>query len=146
MRKAKLLLTLSALAIAATSAPACAWDTGYDGPFSFLFRKYGDDMYQPAITPDRPYWHGDSAVPPAMRWHDREIEVVDEYGNTVATRVPRLGIVAADVDAARLPPVPVPVRVYAGRTRRAKMIVARRFYQPAGVATTRPTVPVPTEH
>ena len=78
------------LAIAAIGLSSIVSDVraGDFAPLSWLFSTDNGGPLAPAITPDRPYWHGDSAVPPSMRWHDRQIEIVDEYGATVGTRAP----------------------------------------------------------
>lgn len=132
-------------------APARAWETGNAGPFSFLFHHYGDDMYQPPITPDRPYWHGDDAVPPDLRWHDREIEVVDEYGFTVGTRVSE-PVIAAGVEVRT---IEVSARHRARRhvavPRRRPTRLARAACPPLPPAPMParpvvPPVPAPTEH
>lgn len=38
----------------------------------FSFHEYGGDVNRPGATPDRPYWHGDDAVPLGLRWQDLE--------------------------------------------------------------------------
>lgn len=69
------MLAAVAMAVAARSAPAQAWwfeDDGRSWPV-FAFHEYdGSDVNRPGGTPDRPYWHGDDAVPLGMRWQDLE--------------------------------------------------------------------------
>ena len=68
------LLLAAALSLAAATAPARAWwfeDDGTTWPV-FDFHRYGGDVNRPAATPDRPYFHGDDAVPLGLRWRDLE--------------------------------------------------------------------------
>ena len=66
------LLLAAALSLAVQATPAHAWwfeDDGTTWPV-FDFHRYGGDVNRPAATPDRPYFHGDDAVPLGLRWRD----------------------------------------------------------------------------
>jgi hypothetical protein len=149
--KTQFRFALAALALMAGTAQASAWEDGGGGPFGWLYHRYGDDMYRPALTPDRPYWHGDAAVPPSERWHDRDIEVVDEYGITVGTRAPPPETVEVEATVMAAPVVS-PTRRHPVRRHRT-VIRARRLCPPVATAYTDarpalqlPPVPAPTEH
>ena len=147
MGKTGLILTLAILARLAAPMPALAWDVRDDDRFSFLFHRYGDDMDRPAITPERPYWHADDAVPPAERWHDRAIEIVDQYGFTVGARVPQpevavvgIGVgVETGIDVLP-PPVLLPRTSHRPKRRTTHKAVARRDCPPG---TPLPSIPPP---
>ncbi len=140
-------LSLSAAAIGLVVACASAQAGDY-GPFSWLFSTDNGGPLAPAITPDRPYWHGDSAVPPAMRWHDREIEIVDEYGFTIGTRLPPPeDVVPIEVEASLPPPVrgSPPMRRHHSRTRAVRAACPPppvRAVTPASLGVSEPPDPL----
>ncbi|MDX7953869.1 hypothetical protein P7D22_22190 [Lichenihabitans sp. Uapishka_5] len=102
----------AAFALLILVAPARAWvveDDGESWPI-FSFHRYGGDVNRPGATPDRPYWHGDDAVPLGLRWRDGEATVAAEA--------------AAAGEVAILAPAPYPVGI--GRSRRVHRVVHRR--------------------
>ena len=119
MKRTRLLLIAALVVIA---APARAGDLGEDGILSYWFHQYGsDDVTRPPLSPDRPYWHGDDAVPPAMRWHDRQIEDVDEYGVTIGPRLPPPAVAVVAAEAVVMPAPPP----HLAKRHRVKHVVAR---------------------
>ncbi|MCW6508920.1 hypothetical protein [Lichenifustis flavocetrariae] len=59
--------------VALQSVPARAqWFDDEGGWSIFSFHRYGGDVNRPGSSPDRPYWHGDDAVPLGLRWRDLE--------------------------------------------------------------------------
>lgn len=99
-----------ALAAMAPAAPARAWwfaDDGTSWPV-FDFHRYGGDVNRPAATPDRPYFHGDDAVPLGLRWRDLE-EARAEAAAADAAAAAVVRVEAAPVVPAR-PAVRRPVR------------------------------------
>jgi hypothetical protein len=62
------------MALLAPAAPALAQDLEIFGWSPFTIHRYGEDVNRPAVSPDRPYWHGDDAVPLGLRWHDTSVE------------------------------------------------------------------------
>ena len=89
----------------------------------FSFHRYGGDVNRPATTPDRPYWHGDDAVPLGLRWHDPATAVDD-----VAVEAPATEVVygaAASVAVVVSRPRFKPPR-HVAHHRRPKVLVARK--------------------
>ncbi|MBE7220859.1 MAG: hypothetical protein INR64_20525 [Caulobacteraceae bacterium] len=96
-------ILLLVTAVAAASAPAQAWwfeDDGSSWPV-FDFHRYGGDVNRPAATPDRPYFHGDDAVPLGLRWRDlRQAEAEAAADDAAAAAV----AASARVDVVLPPP------------------------------------------
>lgn len=89
------------LALVSSHCPARAWwfeDDGHSWPV-FAFHEYdGSDVNRTGGTPDRPYWHGDDAVPAGLRWRDLEAAQEAEAVELQA---------GAAVEVAPLSPAPV---------------------------------------
>lgn len=56
--------------VGTTPAAAQIFHDDDDGWCLWCFHRYGGDVNRPGWTPDRPYWHGDDAVPLGLRWQD----------------------------------------------------------------------------
>lgn len=80
------LLLAACLTVMGGAAPAQAWwfeDDGTTWPV-FDFHRYGGDVNRPAATPDRPYFHGDDAVPLGLRWRDLDEAKAEAAAEDVA--------------------------------------------------------------
>jgi hypothetical protein len=116
-------LKAGALALGATvalllAAPAQAqiFHDDDDGWCLWCFHRYGDgDVNRPGRTPDRPYWHGDDAVPLGMRWQDLEAARAEAAAEDAAAAA-----AAAAVEAS----APVHRRRYAVRRRTVHRVVS----------------------
>ena len=131
MRIWTLVIATAALGLGFSAMPAAAQVFSDDGWFPFtIFHHYGDDVNRPGATPDRPYWHGDDAVPLALRWHEPG-ELFDQYGNVLPPPEPVEGIGVA-VGAAAVVHAPRHRRTHiAARRRRVRTAVARKDCPPA---------------